>query len=103
MTTRVRRRTPDRPDQRQHQAPARSDDPAPLIPVLARRVREVESRVTAKGKATPTNRTKFQVIALLMRAERARVKDDTSIPSAARAAQLKRLNSCKGRSCNLTP
>ena len=54
----------------------REDDPAPIIPILARRVREVEARVASKGRATPTNRTKFQVVALLMRAERARVKDD---------------------------
>ena len=60
MATRVRRR-PDGQGQNQ-----RKDDPAPLIPVLARRVREVESRVSSKGKASPTNRTKFLVVALLM-------------------------------------
>ena len=32
--------------------------------------------MASKGRATPTNRTKFKVVALLMRAERARVKDD---------------------------
>ncbi|MEO7132558.1 MAG: DEAD/DEAH box helicase [Dermatophilaceae bacterium] len=90
MTTRVRHRGSDRSGQ-QH-ADNRSNDPAPLIQVLARRVREVESRVAAKGRATPSNRTKFQVVALLMRSERARVKADTSIPSATRAVLLKRLD-----------
>ncbi|GAA6525334.1 DEAD/DEAH box helicase [Intrasporangium sp. DVR] len=74
----------------------REDDPAPIIPILARRVREVEARVTSKGRATPTNRTKFQVVALLMRAERARVKDDTSIPGGQRADLLKRLDGIAG-------
>src|SRR4051812_34071652 len=69
MATRVRRRATDGQGQTQGQkqpqnhpqrkAPARRDDPAPLIPVLARRVREVESRVSSKGKASPSNRTKF--------------------------------------------
>ncbi len=86
MATRVRRR-PDGQGQNQ-----RKDDPAPLIPVLARRVREVESRVSSKGKASPTNRTKFLVVALLMRSERARVRDDASIPGGTRADLLKRLD-----------
>ena len=70
----------------------RDDDPAPIIPILARRVREVEARVASKGRATPTNRTKFQVVALLMRAERARVKDDSSVSAGTRADLLKRLD-----------
>ncbi|EWS99758.1 helicase [Intrasporangium oryzae NRRL B-24470] len=69
----------------------RADDPAPIIPILARRVREVEGKV-AKGRLSPTNRTKFQVIALLMRSERSRVKADASIPAAARTELLKRLD-----------
>lgn len=90
MPTRLRRRTSDRPAQPNGEH--RRADTAPLIPVLARRVREVEARVTSKGRATPTNRTKFQVIALLMRAERARVKEDTTIPTAQRDELLKRLD-----------
>ena len=74
----------------------RDDDPAPIIPILARRVREVEARVASKGRATPTNRTKFQVVALLMRAERARVKDDSSISAGTRADLLKRLDGIAG-------
>src|SRR6478736_4579231 len=94
MATRVRRRPTDGQgpkqgqngqNQGQRKATQRKDDPAPLIPVLARRVREVESRVSSKGKASPTNRTKFLVVATLMRSERARVREDVSIPSATRA------------------
>ena len=97
MATRVRRR-PDGQSQGQGQgqgqrkATSRRDDPAPIIPILARRVREVEARVARRGSATPTNRTKFQVVALLMRAERARVKDDSSISAGTRADLLKRLD-----------
>ncbi len=93
MPTRVRQRSSDRAGNRSSQ---REDDPAPIIPILARRVREVEARVTSKGRATPTNRTKFQVVALLMRAERARVKDDASIPTSTRNDLLKRLDGIAG-------
>jgi len=54
-------------------------------------VREVETKAQ-KGKLGPTNRTKFQVIALLMREERARVKADPDVADAARAELLKRLD-----------
>ncbi len=67
------------------------DDDAPLIPILARKVREVESKAQ-KGKVGPTNRTKFQVIALLMREERAKAKNDPNISESARAERLKRLD-----------
>ncbi|MFT4214319.1 MAG: DEAD/DEAH box helicase [Microbacterium sp.] len=70
---------------------ARRDDDAPLIPILARKVREVEAKAQ-RGKLGPTNRVKFQVIAFLVREERARVKADTVIPTAARAELLKRLD-----------
>ncbi|GLI25886.1 helicase [Agromyces rhizosphaerae] len=67
------------------------DDDAPIIPILARKVREVEAKAQ-KGKVGPTNRTKFQVIALLMREERARVKTDADIDDTPRAELLKRLD-----------
>ncbi|MDC7803176.1 DEAD/DEAH box helicase [Sphingomonas sp. BLCC-B65] len=70
---------------------ARRDDDAPLIPILARKVREVEAKAQ-KGKLGPTNRVKFQVIAFLVREERARVKADEAVPTAARAELLKRLD-----------
>jgi hypothetical protein len=62
-----------------------------IIPLLALAVREVESSAQ-RGKATPANRTRFHVIALLMREERARVKTDDSVSEAERAETLKRLD-----------
>ncbi|HKH09295.1 MAG TPA: DEAD/DEAH box helicase, partial [Agromyces sp.] len=76
---------------RQRQRTRSRDDDAPIIPILARKVREVEQKAQ-KGKLGPTNRTKFQVIALLMREERARVKADTEVSDGARAELLKRLD-----------
>ncbi|KRC58410.1 helicase [Agromyces sp. Root81] len=76
---------------RQRQRTRSRDDDAPIIPILARKVREVEQKAQ-KGKLGPTNRTKFQVIALLMREERARVKADTEVTDAARSELLKRLD-----------
>ncbi len=76
---------------RQRQRTRSRDDDAPIIPILARKVREVETKAQ-KGKLGPTNRTKFQVIALLMREERARVKADPEATDAARAELLKRLD-----------
>jgi hypothetical protein len=69
----------------------RRDDEAPIIPILARKVREVEAKAQ-RGKLGPTNRVKFQVIAFLVREERARVKADTALTDAARAELLKRLD-----------
>ncbi|MER7798084.1 DEAD/DEAH box helicase [Microbacterium sp. NPDC096154] len=77
--------------QRKKSSSARRDDEAPLIPILARKVREVEAKAQ-RGKLGPTNRTKFQVIAFLVREERARVKADGEITDAARAELLKRLD-----------
>ncbi|KNY07305.1 DEAD/DEAH box helicase [Microbacterium sp. GCS4] len=70
---------------------SRRDDEAPLIPILARKVREIEAK-SQRGKLGPTNRVKFQVIAFLVREERARVKADAEIADAARAELLKRLD-----------
>ncbi|MDQ1645274.1 MAG: hypothetical protein QOJ50_1458, partial [Cryptosporangiaceae bacterium] len=61
-----------------------------LISVLARTVREVESAVQ-RGPVTPALRTRFQVVALLVRDEHARVRAEVT-SSAARAEQLKRLD-----------
>ncbi|WP_292834148.1 DEAD/DEAH box helicase [Microbacterium sp.] len=76
---------------RRKSSPARRDEDAPLIPILARKVREVEAKAQ-RGKLGPTNRVKFQVIAFLVREERARVKVDDTVPAAARAELLKRLD-----------
>ncbi|MBR23182.1 MAG: helicase [Leifsonia sp.] len=62
-----------------------------IIPILARAVREVEN-AAERGKASPSNRTKFQVAALLVREERARVKQDAEVGDSERAEVLKRLD-----------
>jgi hypothetical protein len=80
------RRTPPR-DQRS----ARPRDNDGIIPVLARAVREVEA-AAQRGPVTPSVRTKFQVVGLLVREERARVKADGTSREAHRAEQLKRLD-----------
>ncbi len=81
----VRRNAP------RNQRRARDLDNEGLIPVLARAVREVESAVQ-RGSAMSSVRTKFQVVAMLVRDERARVKADEESTEAQRAAQLKRLD-----------
>ncbi|MEX1079419.1 MAG: DEAD/DEAH box helicase [Homoserinimonas sp.] len=70
---------------------SRPGDDVGLIPVLARAVREIEG-AAERGKVGPSNRTKFQVIALLMREERANAKGDASLTDAERAETLKRLD-----------
>ncbi|MFB6723149.1 DEAD/DEAH box helicase [Kribbella sp. NPDC056345] len=62
-----------------------------LIPVLAKAVREVEGAVE-RAAIKPSTRTKFQVVALLVREERARVNADASATDAHRAEQLRRLD-----------
>jgi len=62
-----------------------------IIPLLARAVREVEASAH-RGKASPAGRTKFHVIALLMREERARVKTEEGLSDAERTETLKRLD-----------
>ncbi len=76
---------------RRKPSPSRRDDEAPIIPILARKVREVEAKAQ-RGKLGPTNRVKFQVIAFLVREERARVKADTTLADSARSELLKRLD-----------
>jgi len=66
-------------------------DNSGLIPVLARAVREVE-KAAQRGKVSPSGRTKFLVIALLMRQERARVKADAEMKEADRTETLRRLD-----------
>ncbi|WP_396668567.1 DEAD/DEAH box helicase [Microbacterium sp. R86528] len=76
---------------RRRPSSSRRDDEAPIIPILARKVREVEAK-SQRGKLGPTNRVKFQVIAFLVREERARVKADADIAEGSRAELLKRLD-----------
>ncbi|MDO9381095.1 MAG: DEAD/DEAH box helicase [Nocardioidaceae bacterium] len=74
-----------------NQRRARPRDNEGIIPVLARAVREVEEAVQ-RGRVTPSVRTRFQVVALLMRRERAVMKADVSGTESHRAEQLKRLD-----------
>ncbi|EYR64935.1 helicase [Actinotalea ferrariae CF5-4] len=62
-----------------------------LIPVLAQVAGEVDGAVR-RPPTRPAMRTKFQVVALLVREERARVKADTSLTPAKRDQELKRLD-----------
>ena len=68
------RRTGSRSNQRR----PRALDNEGIIPVLARAVREVETAVQ-RGRVMPSTRTKFQVVALLVREERNRLKTDDTI------------------------
>jgi superfamily II DNA or RNA helicase len=77
--------------QPRNQRRARDLDNEGIIPVLARAVREVEASAE-RGRVQPSGRTKFQVIALLVREERSRVKTDETLSEAQRTGQLKRLD-----------
>jgi len=66
----------------------RARDNDGILPVLAKAVRDVENRVQ-RGQM---DRTKFQVIALLAREERARVRAAASVTDAQRDTQLRRLD-----------
>ncbi|MRH29290.1 ATP-dependent helicase [Microbacterium sp. SYP-A9085] len=83
--------TATKPSARRRTSSAHREDEAPIIPILARKVREVEAKAQ-RGKLGPTNRVKFQVIAFLVREERARVKADTDLADGVRAELLKRLD-----------
>jgi len=62
-----------------------------IIPVLAEVAREVDNAVQ-RPPTRPVVRTKFQVVALLVREERARVMADGGPTESRRANQLKRLD-----------
>src|SRR5450759_2123547 len=62
-----------------------------IIPVLAEVAREVD-RAVQRPPTRPVVRTKFQVVALLVREERARVMADGGPTESGRAKQLKRLD-----------
>jgi hypothetical protein len=69
----------------------RARDEEGIIPVLAKSARQVEA-AAQRGKVRPSGRTAYQVVALLMREERARVKAETSMSEAERATLLTRLD-----------
>lgn len=66
------------------------DGPTDVLSVLARSVREVEGALR-HGRVTPTTRTKFQAVALLLREERARVKAG-ELTERQKTEQLKRID-----------
>ncbi|MCO1655612.1 DEAD/DEAH box helicase [Pseudonocardia humida] len=89
--TRARRSGPT--DRRRGRDRARERDRGPedVISVAARAVREVEAALR-NGRATSTTRAKFQVVALLLRDERARIRAEEGSTEAHRNEQLKRLD-----------
>lgn len=78
-----RRAAPQR--KRQHQ------DETGVIPVLARIVRTIENSAE-RGKVNAANRTRFRVVAVLVREERARIKADAGLGEAERSKELTRLD-----------
>lgn len=77
--------------QGRNQGRGRAQDERGIIPQLARAVREVEAAVERRSIA-PSTRTKFQVVALLAREERLRIKADTELTESRRGEELKRLD-----------
>ncbi|HEV7825937.1 MAG TPA: SNF2-related protein, partial [Mycobacteriales bacterium] len=69
----------------------RDRDNGDTISVLARAVREVEA-AAQRGPVTSAVRTKFQVVALLVREEHARIRAEETGTATQRAEQLKRLD-----------
>ena len=62
-----------------------------VLPQLAKAVRDVENSVR-RGPLRASGRTTFQVVALLVREERARTKADRDLTEAQRTDELKRLD-----------
>ena len=69
----------------------RGGDDEGIIPVLAKTVRQVEA-AAQRGKVPPSGRTAYQVVALLVREERSRVRSDPAIPETERTGVLTRLD-----------
>ena len=59
--------------------------------MLARTVRAIENSAE-RGKVNPANRTRFRVVAVLVREERARIKGDKDLSDAERTKELTRLD-----------
>src|SRR5690242_20683672 len=72
-------------------SPKQQRVPEDVISVLARAVREVETAVERR-RVTPAVRTKFQVVALLVREENARVQGERTGSQTHRAGQKRRLD-----------
>ena len=83
-------RATQRPTSRDRRRP-RDGEEEGIISVLAKAVRQVEA-AAQRGKVRPSGRTAYQVVALLVREERARTKADTTISEAERTAMMTRLD-----------
>ncbi|MEO8527716.1 MAG: DEAD/DEAH box helicase [Pseudolysinimonas sp.] len=83
-STRKRSTSPQQ-RRRQHQ------DESGIIPILARTVRAIENSAE-RGKVAPSNRTRFRVVAMLVREERARIKTDPALSDSERTKELTRLD-----------
>lgn len=88
MASKARARTRGRVSHSRHRKPL---DNVGVIPELAKAARELES-ASARGRLSPMNRTRFQVVAILMREERARAKGDAQPVVGDRSDALKRLD-----------
>ncbi|MFW5471311.1 DEAD/DEAH box helicase [Knoellia sp. CPCC 206435] len=71
--------------------PSHVRDGEGIIPVLAKTVRQVEASAQ-RGKVRPRERTAYQVVAILLREERTRMKADATIPESERTAAMTRLD-----------
>ncbi|WP_028047279.1 DEAD/DEAH box helicase [Cellulomonas sp. URHE0023] len=80
-----------RTDQGAQRRPASRPTEQGIIPVLAEVARDVD-RAVQRPPTRPAVRTKFQVVALLVREERARVMADATMGTSRRTEQLKRLD-----------
>ena len=95
MATRDRGRSGATPRAAQSERSRQGQRPKPraeqgLIPVLAKAVRDIELAVQ-KGRVGPSVRTSFQVVALLVRQERGRIRTEPG-SEAHRTDQLKRID-----------
>ncbi|WP_414694591.1 DEAD/DEAH box helicase [Pedococcus sp.] len=91
MTQRASRRSGATPTASRDRRRPRGHDEEGIIPVLAKAVRQVEA-AAQRGPVRSGGRTAYQVIALLVREERARAKADPDLPEGERTAILTRLD-----------
>ncbi|WP_426247445.1 DEAD/DEAH box helicase [Nocardioides sp. LHG3406-4] len=91
MAPRSQRRSGSTRTQSRNRRGSRARDQEGIIPQLARAAREVEHAVQ-RGTMTRQSHVRFQVVALLVREERARVKADESSSESYRSEQLQRLD-----------
>ena len=91
LATQRRRRSGDGRTAQRSRTQTRRRDEEGIIPVLAQAVREVERAVTSR-QLTSGQRSRYQAVALLARAERTRVRADDTLTDQQRDTMLKRLD-----------